>query len=245
MPTSATPAWKGASTGSQPLAGQVNQFLGTHAVNFVYNGVSAASSTTLAGTATNTNGLYIAQQFTPGSTQTIQRWVLTLAVTGSPNPLTVTLQTASGGAPSGTILSTTLVPKEYLTGTATAVSIPTAQTSFTSGTQYWIVFNAVGDASNFYSVSRTTAASGVSTSTDGITWTSQGYGIYYNRFDTTVTGNLIHTWEDNGVRWTTTSYNTNATPSLLQEYTTAQATNDYVYSSRTFTYSGTTLTFLT
>lgn len=240
-----TPAWKGASTGSQPLAGQVNQFLGTHAATFIYVGASQGSSTTLAGTATNTNSLYIAQQFTPGSNQTIQRWILTLAVTGSPAPLTYTIQTSSGGAPSGTILSTTVIPKEYLTGVATAVSVPTAQTALTSGTQYWFVFNAVGDVSNFYSVSRTTAASGASTSTNGSTWTAQGYGLYYQRFDTTVTGNLTHTYEDTGARWTTTTFNANATPNTLQEYTVAQAANDYVYSSRTFGYSGTVLTSLT
>jgi hypothetical protein len=31
----------------------------------------------------------------------------------------------------------------------------------------------------------------------------------------------------------------------LQEYTVAQAANDYVYSSRSMTYSGSSLTFVT
>jgi hypothetical protein len=241
----ATPTYLAATSSNPTRAGQVNQFLGTHTVNYIYNGVSQGSSTTLAGTATNSNGLYIAQQFTPGSAQTIQRWVLTLAVTGSPVPLTMTIQTNNSGVPSGTVLATTQIPRDYLTGTATAVSIPTAQIALTSGTTYWLVFNAVGDASNFYSVSRTTAASGASTSTNGTTWTGQSYGLYYNRFDTTVTGSLTHTFEDAGARWLTFSWNAAIQPSTLSEYTVAQGTNGYLYSGRTFAYTSGSVTTIT
>lgn len=240
----ATPNWQGATSGQRAQAAQVNQFLGTHTVNYVFAGATGGSSTTLAGTATNSNSLYIAQQFTPGSTQTIQRWLFTLAVTGSPAPLTLTIQTNNSGAPSGTVLSTTLIPKEYLTGTATAVSVPTLPVVFTGGTAYWFVFNAVGDVSNFYSVSRTTAASGASTSSNGTSWAGQGYGLYYNRFDNSVTGSLIHTYEDSGARWTTFAFNANATPSALQEFTQGQTATGYTYSSRAFNYTSGALTSL-
>jgi hypothetical protein len=218
-------------------AAQVNQFLGTHQANFIYVGVSQGSSTTLAGTGTNSNGLYIAQQFTPGSTQTIQRWLLNLSVTGSPTPLTFTIQTNNSGAPSGTVLSTTLIPADYLTGTAANVSVPTAPVTFTGATTYWFVLNAVGDASDYFTVGRTTATSGASTSTNGTSWSAQTYGLYYNRFDATATGNLTHTYEDSGARWTTFLWNANNTPSGLDEYTLAQGSNAYLYSGRSFTYS--------
>ncbi len=237
----ATPAWIGATPGQLPLANQINQFLGTHASTFVYTGTSQGSSTTLAGTATNSNGLYIAQAFTPGSNQTVQRWIFTLAVTGSPGPLTVTIRPDNAGAPSATILSTTLIPNAFVPGAAGQVSVPTAQTALTSGTQYWFVFSAVGDVSNFYAVSRTTAGSGASTSANGTSWAAQAYGLYYNRFDTSVIAPLVHTYEDTGARWTTLGTNANTSASKLSEYNVTQ-NSGFFQSVRSFTYSGADLT---
>lgn len=237
----ATPNWLGATSGQLPLANQINQFLGTHAITFVYTGTQSGASTTLSGSATNSNGLYIAQSFTPGSNQTIQRWIFTLAVTGTPGPLTMTIRTNSGSSPSATILSTTLIPNAFVPGSAGQVSVPTAQTAFTSGTTYWFVFSAVGDVSNFYSVSRTTAGSGASTSTNGTSWTAQAYGLYYQRFDTSMIAPLLHTYEDAGARWTTVGTNTNTSVSKLSEYNVTQ-NSGFFQSVRSFTYSGTDLT---
>ncbi len=237
----ATPAWLGATSGQPPLANQINQFLGTHAIMFVYTGTSQGSSVTLAGTATNSNGLYIAQTFTPGSTQSIQRWIFTLAVTGSPNPLTLTIRPDNAGAPSATILSTTLIPNAFAPGAAGQVSVPTAQTTLTSGTPYWFVFSAVGDASNFYSVSRTTAGSGASTSVNGTSWAAQAYGLYYQRFDTSVIAPLVHTYEDTGARWIALGHNASTSVNKLSEYNTAQ-NSGFLQSVRSFTYSGADLT---
>lgn len=231
----ATPNYIGATATQPPLANQVNQFLGTHAITYLYTGVALGSSTLGSGTVA-TNGLYIAQTFTPGSNQTPGRFVLTLSVTGAPAPLTLSIQTDNSGAPSGTALVTTLVPPNYLTGTATATSIPLPCT-LTSGTAYWIVANAVGDASNFYAFTKSTAASGVSTSTNGTTWTTQTYGITYVRYDQSPVPPLLHTWNDSGVRWSAFTANANNTPATLDEYTVAQGTNQYVYSARSFTYT--------
>lgn len=236
----ATPAWLGATTGQPPQAAQINQFLGAHAATFIYTGVSLGSSTLGSGTVA-TNGLYIAQTFTPGSNQTPGRFVLTLQVTGTPPPLTLTVQTNSGSAPSGTALVTTLVPPNYLTGTATATSVP-LPCSLTSGTVYWIVANAVGDVSNFYSFTKSTAGTGASTSPTGVTWTAQAYGLTYVRFDQTPTFPLMHTWDDSGVRWTALTSTAAAMPSVYDEYTVAQSTNQFVYSSRSFTYTSGSLT---
>lgn len=237
----ATPAWIGATSGQPPLANQINQFLGAHASTFVYTGTSQGSSTTLAGTATNSNGLYIAQQFTPGSNQTVGRWILTLAVTGSPGPLTMTMQTDTAGHPSAVISSTTLIPNAFVPGAAGQLSVPIAPTSWNSGSTYWLVFNAVGDVSNFYAISRTTAASGASTSANGTSWTGQAYGLYYQRFDTSVVPPLAHTYEDTGARWTTVGRNANTTVNKLSEYNVAQNAG-FFQSVRSFAYTGADLT---
>ena len=236
-----TPAWIGASTSSPPLAAQINQFLGAHQATYLYTGASLGGQATAGSGAVNTNGLYVAQAFTPGSNQSPGRFLLTLAVTGSPAPLTLSIQTNIAGAPSGTALATTKVPPGFLTGSATSTSIPLPCT-LASGVEYWIVAGAVGDASDYYSLSKSNQTSGVSTSTNGTSWTTQTYGILYSRFDQSAVLPLVHTWEDFGARWTTFAFNTNGTPSKLEEYTVAQAAGDYVQSVRAFTYSGTSLT---
>jgi len=240
----ATPAWLAASSGQPTQAGQINQFLGAHQVNFVYNGVSQGASTTLSGSATNSNGLWIAQQFTPGGSQTIERWIFTLAITGLPGSLVVSLQTDSGSSsPSGTILAQTLIPNGFVPGSAGQVSVPFSAITFSAATKYWVVFKSVGDVSNFYAVSRTTAGSGASTSPDGVTWTAQGYGLYYNRFDNTTTGPLLHTYEDGGVRWTTLGLTAATVVNKLSEYNLGQ--NSGVFQSvRSFSYTGNDVTGL-
>jgi hypothetical protein len=237
----ATPAWKGASVNSPGLASQVNQFLGTHAATFIYTGATLGGQTTAGAGAVNTNGLYVAQTFTPGSTQTPGRFHLTLAVTGTPPPLTLTIQGTTAGAPSGSTLATTVLPPGFLTGAPTSTSIP-LPCSLTNATQYWIVANAVGDVSNFYSLSKSNQVTGVSTSANGTTWTTQAYGIIFDRWDQSLVQPLVHTYEDSGARWTTLAWNANNQPSKLSEYTVAQAANDYVQSVRSFSYSGSSLT---
>jgi hypothetical protein len=231
----ATPAWIGATSKQPLLANQVNQFLGTHAVTYLYTGVSIGSTTLGSGTVA-TNGLYIAQEFTPGANQTPGRFVLTLSVTGTPAPLTLSVQTDNSGAPSGTALVTTLVPYTYLTGAATATSVP-LPCSLTGATNYWLVANAVGDVSDFYSFTKSTAASGASTSPTGSVWTAQAYGLTYVRYDQSPVPPLAHTWGDSGVRWTAPVFNANATPASLAEYTVAQGTNQFVYSARAYAYT--------
>lgn len=229
----ASPTWLGATSGQLPASGQINQFLVTHPATIVYTGVSLGSAAVGSGTVA-TNGLYVAMEFNPGTNQTPGRFVLTMSVTGTPAPLTLTIQTNTAGAPSGTVLATTVVPYDYLTGSATATSIP-LPCSFTGGLSYWLVANAVGDGSDFYSFTKSTAGSGASTSTNGTSWTAQAYGLAYNRFDQSAVPPLVHTWEDSGLRWT--SFQSSADlPTGFQEYTVAQGANQYVYSGRTIGY---------
>lgn len=233
----ATPAWKGASTGSAPLAGQVNQFLGAHAATFVYTGAEKDNQSTAGSGAVNSNSLWIAQSFTAGSNYTSGRVVLTLAVTGTPAPWSLSIQSNSGTAPSGTVIGGPVsLPPGFAPGAAATVSIP-LQAALSSGTKYWIVANAAGDVSNFYAWSKSNQVSGASTSTNGTTWTAQSYGLLFQAWDNTTVTPLVHTLEDSAARWTTWAFNTQGTPSKLSEYTVAQAASDYVQSVRSFTYT--------
>lgn len=234
------PAWQGATAGQPPLAAQANQFLGPHAATLVYAGTQQAAQSTAGSGAVNSNGLWIAQSFTTGAGQAaVGRVVLTLAVTGSPAPLTVGLFANSGGAPAGSALVSAAVPREFLTGTAAALSIPLPAAVIASAT-YWIVAAAVGDASDYFSWSKSNQASGASTSPDGITWTAQTYGLLFQVYDQTATGSLTHTFEDSGARWTGLEY-VSGQVTGLQEYTAVQASG-YAESNRVLSYSGTLLT---
>jgi hypothetical protein len=230
-----TPAWIGASPNSPQLAAQVNEFLGTHAVTYLYTGVQQGGHTTLGSGGVNSDGLYIAQSFTAASSFMLGHVVLYFAVaTGTPTaPTTISIQTSSGGAPSGAALVSTTIPAQYLSG---LVSIP-VPCSLASGTGYWIVLAAVGDASDYVTWLESNQVSGASTSTTGTSWTAQGYGLAYSYFDQSAVPPLVHTWEDSGARWTSWAQNANNQPTSLQEYTVAQAAGDYVYSTRAMTYS--------
>ena len=237
-----TPAWNGATSGQQPLAGQINQFLGAHAATFAYTGAEKDNQSTAGTGAVDSNGLWVAQSFTPGSSYTSGRVVLTLAVTGTPAPWSLSIQSTSAGAPSGTVVGGPVsLPPGFVPGSATAVSIP-LRGALSSGVEYWIVAGAAGDVSDFFAWSKSNQASGASTSTNGTSWSAQAYGLLFQVWDDTTVAPLVHTLEDSGARWTTFAFNTQGTPSALSEYTVAQAANDYVQSVRSFTYTDGLLT---
>lgn len=231
-----TPEWIGATGGQPQLAAHANQFLGTHAAVCVYTGTQQGGHTTLGSGSVATNGTWIAQEFTAGSSFALGRIVLYLAATGSPGPATVSIQTSSGGAPSDTVLTSTVLPAQFVAAAASAVSIP-LPCPLASGTGYWIVVDAVGDAAEFFSWSESNQTSGASTSVDGVSWTAQSFGLYYSYWDQTAVPPLAHTWEDSGARWTTLTENSSGQPTSLDEYTTAQGAGQYVCSSRSMTYS--------
>jgi hypothetical protein len=226
-----------APTNSTTYAAQVNQFLGAHATTFIYTGVSLGGATTLGSGAVNTNGLYVAQTFVPGTAQTPGRFTFQMSSTGTPGALTVSIQTNSAGAPSGTTLVSTVVPYQYVPGTSSVVSIP-LPCSLLASTTYWAVFNAVGDASDYFSLYKSNQTSGVSTSTNGTSWTAQTYGLYYQRFDQSASPsqNVLHSYEDSGAKWTAWTWNGDYQVSDLQEYIVAEGTGNYFWSQRTFTY---------
>lgn len=234
------PPWLAATTGQLPTAAQLDALLITHAMTLVYVGASLGGFTTLGSGSVNTDGEYVAQSFTPGSAETPGRFTFSMSTTGSPGPLTVSIQTSSGSAPSGTAVVTTVIPSQWVPATQTVVSIP-LPCSLAGSTVYWAVFNAVGDASDYYNLFKSNQTSGVSTSPTGVTWTAQTYGLYYQAFDQSVVLPLLHTWEDSNARITefTTS---GGLVTGLEEYTVGQGTSQYLYSGRTVAYSGASMT---
>lgn len=231
-----TPTWQGATAGQPALAAQVNQFLGAHNSTFLYAATQKVAQSTAGSGGVNSNSLYIAQSFTSASGQTqVGRVVLTLAVTASPSPLTVGLYANSGGAPTGSALVSAAVPKEFLTGSPATLSIPLPAT-ISALTQYWIVTTAVGDVSNFYTWSKSNQVTGASTSANGTTWAAQAYGLLYQVYDQTASGNLTHTYDDSGARWSLLAYNGSNQITQLAEYSVAQSSG-YIESNRTLTYS--------
>jgi hypothetical protein len=237
-----TPTWLAASPGSPPQAAQVNQFLGAHAVTFIYTGNQKDAQLTVGAGSTASNGLYVAQSFTAGGTYTLGRFTLLVSVTGTPAPLTLTVRPDNAGAPSATILSTVTVPYGWIGAGSALVSFPAPNVAVVSGTKYWLVGAAVGDVSNFYSYFKSNQVTGASTSVNGTAWAAQAFGDVFFTSDLTVTGPLAHTWEDSGAHWTGIGTNANTTVSGLNEYTAAQVANDYVFSKRSLTYTGADLT---
>jgi len=232
-----TPAWLGATSGYNAYAGQINQFLGVHAISYIYQGVETAIEPTLGSGTVSSDGLYVAQSFATAAGQTAIGYVTAeVGVTGSPGPLAVSVQASSGGAPSGTALVTTMLPEE-LAGTPASVMLPV--TGLTAATTYWIVFAAAGDASDYFTLYKSNQTSGVSTSANGTSWTAQAYGIVYAVYDQSPVAPLAGTWEDSGARWTALAYNGSGQLSGLKEFTTGQSAAGYTASSRALSYSGT------
>lgn len=220
----------------------MNQFLAAHAVTYLYQGSQKAAQITSAAGTQASNGLYIAESFTTASGQTVTGYVMVYAaVTGSPAPWVISLQADNSGAPSGTVLSSSAVPKEFVTGIGGWVSVPLPATGLSAITRYWIVAAAVGDSGDKFTWQKSNQSSGCSTSTNGSTWTAQAFGLMYQVFDQTATLPLAGTWEDSGARWTWLSYSSGLITGT-QEYTQGQIANGYTAAQRTLSYSSGLLT---
>lgn len=230
--------WSGASTGQPGQAGQINQFLGTHAVTYIYNAPSFAIQNTPGTGSVASNGLWLAQSFTTGSTTAMGRIAVTLAVTGSPAPMTLGLYADASGAPSGSALVTITIPAPAVPGSAAYTGYPLPYAPLAASSTYWLVTSPVGDATDFYAWSQSNQTSGASTSTDGTAWTAQPYGLAFGVYTAAASGPVIGTFEDGGARWTKLGLDTaTGMPTGLGEYTAAQGPGQYVYATRAFTYA--------
>ena len=249
---SATPSWLGATSGSLPVAGQVNQFLGTHNSQYLYAGVQQAAQTTLGSVETASNGVYMAQSFTTGASQTAVGYVSmplgsTVASGSSLAPIALGLYANSGGAPGGSPLVTVTATTEYMFlasggGTASAFLLYPLPATVTPSTEYWLVTAPMGSSTFHYHWYQSNQTSGASTSTTGSSWSAQAYGFAYRVFDQSASGLLTATFEDSGARWTALTYNSLSQIASLAEYTVGQTASGYTQGYRALTYSNGLLT---
>ena len=182
-----SPNWLGASPAYVGLAGQVNQFLGSHAAAFLYSGGALqASSTVGTGVYTSTDALYLAQEFTTGVSQTgisaVSLQISTVGgspVSGTITPLAVTLYASSFGEPTGSPLAAASVPEQTVYSSPFWVPVPLPVGGLTASTQYQLVVSAAGTSSAYYVWQRSNQLFGASTAPDDATWTAQSYGCSY------------------------------------------------------------------
>lgn len=241
-----TSTWLAATSGPLPTAAQQQAFLGVHKAQMLYAGVQQAGQTTNGSTSTSSNGLWLAQSFTTGASQTAVGYVIvpvtTTATSGASLASTTLALYANGaGAPTGSALGSVTVTAEYANlasgGTATnRLVYPLPVTGLSAATTYWLVLQSTASTGS-YAWYRSNQTSGASTSTNGTAWTSQAYGFVYQVFDQAAAGQLTAVWEDSGARWQALYYGTTGEAASLAQYTLAQS-GGYVQGYRNFTYSG-------
>lgn len=238
------PTWLAASAGEAGQAGHTTQFLTTHETQYIYSGDFVDGDLSDGGSATSTNGTWLAQSFATGTHTSVGSIVGSIR-TASTNPAllaptTLSVYADDGGAPTGDPLVTLTFPLEFVTGGALddAFTYPLPVTGLTVSTVYWLVTPAAGNSTDHYNWYRSGSASGASTSTDGVTWTAQSYGFQVQVYDQTVIAPLYCTWEDDGQRWTTSEPGgANGEVGRYSEYTVGQTTSGYLFSQRTFAYT--------
>lgn len=246
----ANPAYLASVAGQEANAGAVNQFLGSHSAQFLYTGGAVQSQ---GGTGT---GLYqttatqwYSQLINTTSTQTgIGSVNLQIsAVGGSPTsqliaPLVVTLYADSGGLPTGPALATATLTSTFVYTAPFWLTVPLVATGLTPSTFYHIVVQEVGSGSHYYAWQQSNTGFGALTAPDGVTWTTQAYGLMYQVFDLSGTGQLVSIIEDGGTRWSQLSYNGQGLLSQIVEYTVGQTATGYLQGTRTLTYTNGFLT---
>lgn len=243
----ATPPWLAATAGQHSQAGLVTQFLGTHSSQWVYAGALQTQQATGTGVYESLQSGYLTQFFTTGASQTaIGRVALQVStVGGSPtsatiSPLTVSLYAASSQLPTGGVLATATLAEPYVYAQPFWVSVPLAVTGLSPSAQYCLVVSGAGSSSAYYVWQKSNQASGAATSSDGATWTAQPYGLMYQVYDTTASGQIQSLVDDDGARITNLTWS-GATLTGITEYTQAQGGGTLV-SARTLTYSNGLLT---
>lgn len=242
---STVPAWLAAAAAQPAQAGQINQFLGAHPAKLLYQATLTDSQTTAGSGSSLSNGQYIAQKFTTGSSQTAVGYAACFITPTAAHP-TATLQmsiyASSAGAPTGAPLITVTATIEYVVFAPQYVVFPLPLSGLTSSTVYFLVIAPAGvDATHCYQWSKSNQASGTYLSANGTTWAAQTYGSLFKVYDQSTVQPLVATWEDSGARWTWMQYNASGQLTELSEYTAAQG-GGYLQSNRVFSYTNNVLT---
>lgn len=241
----AAPAYLAATAGYGANPGTVNQFLTSHNAQLIYSGNSLqASETTGSGLYLSTAGTYLAQEFVTGPAQTVIGNVhLQLStVGGSPITATITalqvaLYASAAGLPTGAPLASAALAEQYVYSGGFLLTVPLGASGLSPSTPYQIVLSPAGTSSAYYAWQCSNQPSGAATSPDGITWTSQSYGLMFEVFDLAGTaGPPLYVIEDSGARLTQLTYNAAGQLTQITETTVTQA-GASLYSSRTLSYS--------
>lgn len=238
----ATPSWLAASAGSRGDAGGIIQFLGGHNAQWVYAGALQSQQATGAATYESLASLYYSQLITTGAAQTvIGRVALQLsAVGGSPTsatigPLTLGLYAAAAGLPTGSALATALVSEPYVYAQPFWCSLPLYATGLSPSSTYCLVAYGPSSGAGYYAWQCSNQASGAATAPDGATWSAQPYGLMYQVYDTTASGQIQSIVADGGSRITNLAWS-GTTLAGVTEYTQAQNGTTLV-SARALTYA--------
>lgn len=210
----ATPSWLAATAGYRPQAGQVTQFLGAHNAQWVYSGaVLQTQQATGAAAYESLASLYYCQTIATGSAQTaIGRVALQVStVGGSPlsatiSPLTVALYAASSGLPTGAALATASIPEPYVYGQPFWVSVPLAASGLSPSSIYCLVVYGPATGPGYYVWQQSNQSTGAATAPDGATWSLQSYGLMYQVYDQTASGQVSSIVEDGGAKITTLTW---------------------------------------
>lgn len=220
-----TPAYHSVVVGGTFTAGDINQFVGTHAATIINQGVSQVGNT-----AANVNSFptynagsqWIAQPFTTaGGQTTITRIELALSGTGTSFDTTLEIRTNNAGKPSNTVLWSCTLPAEVFGASLVYISVPCYLTGLTAATVYHIVLDGTTSATNYDNWGATAIIGGNNSwkSPNGTgTWTTLGVTQQFNVFNGTngVTRNIIEDSPAAGppARWTSIDY-TNAIMSAI------------------------------
>lgn len=248
----ATPSWLAAVSGMQANAGTVNQLLAAHPSTWVYPGVLQSQQSTAGSGSSSLQSGYLAQLIATTSTQTsIGRVALQIATVGGSGttttipPLTVSLYASDSSVPTGSALVTVQVPEQYVFNSSPWVSIPLGATGLTAAAPYCIVATGPGTAGAHYTWNLSNQVSGAASSTDGVNWTAQAYGLIYEVFDATNVWPPVAVIEDGGARLTALTWNAAIQLTGIGEYVQAQD-GTTLTTTRTLSYaSGGTLTGVT
>ncbi|MBA3875564.1 MAG: hypothetical protein C0498_01285 [Anaerolinea sp.] len=232
-----TPTWAPAVAGGQAAADQLNQLLGTHPTQLVYEGSAVATGNTVAQASQyGSNGQYLAQPFVLATGTAVDRVRLWVADAGAGADVTVSLRANNAGNPSAASLASIVLPTEFVSGTARWVDLPLRASGLTNGATYWIVTTAAGDATNRALFGASGAAAPVlKTSTNGTTWGATATQLLHRVF-AGATGLLVAASEDSGARWTELTYDGTGTLTDVREYV------GVFRNTRTLTYSSGILT---
>jgi hypothetical protein len=251
-----TPNYNAPTVGSTFSAGNINQFLGSHAATLLNQGTSKVSYIVAVTSQQNSNtgaaAQWIAQPFsTVGGQTTITRVELSLYGNTPGFDTTLELRTDNAGVPSNVVLWSCNIPADFQNNsawaTATGLSIPCNITGLSASTKYHLVIDGTSNTTQFarWSTAATSVNNGLKSASGSGSWTSVASTFLFNVFNGTggVVRNIIEDCPAGGppVRWVGMDYTNStrdgySTPTIVREVVGA------LRSLRTLSYSSGSLT---